>query len=142
MTTLRKGSEMKKYAGAWVVGIAMIGAGSLWAAPPPLTATPSVKLTASTPASSTAAADEPWIITLGPAAEFFTFEHDALQQRKDTEFNTTGQDDWREGRTSGSGWGLRMTASKGKDQGSANLVFLTSKTDFDLDVPPGSPQFG
>lgn len=138
MQAARRTTKTRGYVGSWAMGIAMISAGALWAAPPPLTSSPVAKLTVPV----TAAPEEPWIITLGPATEFFTYEHDALQQRKDSEFDSTGQDDWREGRTSGSGWGLRMTASRGKDQGSANLVFLTSKYDFDLNVPANSPNFG
>ena len=131
---------MKKQAGPLAVGIAMIGAGALWAAPPPLTAAPSVKLTSTTPAATTP--EEPWNIMLGPAVEFFTYDHDALQQRTDSQFGSTSQDAWREGHTSGTGWGLHMTASRGKDQGTANLTFLTGKSTFDLDVPAHSANFG
>lgn len=129
-------SRTTRHAGVLAGGLALMGAGMLWAAPPPLSAA-SAKSTA--PAT---APEEPWIITLGPAAEFFTYQHDAIQQRTDSKFDSRGQDAWREGHTSGNGWGVKMTASRGKDQGVATASFLMSQYDFDLNATPGSPNFG
>ena len=135
-----EGVGIMKRVGVWVGGVALIGASISWGAPPPLNAPPSTK--ASLGVTPSPAAEEPWTITVGPAVEFFTYEHDAIQQRSDSKFDNANQDAWREGHTSGDGWGLRLTATRGKDQGIANLTFLTSKSTYDLDVPAGSPNYG
>jgi hypothetical protein len=70
-----------------------------------------------------------WRISLGPAYEGFSQAHNALQIRADTGFEDVAED-WRDGDSNGSGWGLQFEATKGTS--SAIVRFMRADTDFEV----------
>ena len=77
---------------------------------------------------------EPWHITGGLIYKNFQYEHDALQQRAPTLEHQIN--DWTQGDTSGSGWGLQ--SSIGRGDGRLDVSFIKSTFEFTHTVPPSS----
>jgi len=74
----------------------------------------------------------PWRVSGGLIYKNWLYEHDALQQRVPASSDLANE--WEEGDTDGSGWGLR--ANIGRGEGHLNVVFMKSDFAFDL-VTPG-----
>ena len=76
----------------------------------------------------------PWRISVGLANKNWFYEHDALQQRAPD--SSHGANDWEQGDTSGSGWGLQ--AKIGRGDGELNVSFI--KSDFQYKLKPDGGQ--
>lgn len=70
----------------------------------------------------------PWRVSMGLIYKNWLYEHDALQQRVPATSDLANE--WEEGDTDGSGWGLQ--AKIGKGDGHLNVVFMKSDFAFEL----------
>ncbi len=76
----------------------------------------------------------PWQISGGLVYKNWLYEHDALQQRVPDSSELA--DEWEEGDTDGSGWGLQ--ARIGRGDGHLNIVYMKSDFEYTLE-PPDAP---
>jgi hypothetical protein len=71
--------------------------------------------------------------SIGGVHQIYNFQHSALQRRADDEFETS--ESWKDGRTTGNGWGMQLTASRANGQ--VNLIYVRSDYDYKLEWENG-----
>ncbi len=76
---------------------------------------------------------EPWQVFADALHYNIMFEHDALQTR--TDFESDKSESWRDGDSSGQGWGLRLTVAKG--DGALSMRYISATSEFERDVAGG-----
>jgi hypothetical protein len=76
---------------------------------------------------------EPWQVFADVLHYNVLFQHDALQTRAD--FESDQSESWRNGDSSGQGWGLRLTVAKG--DGALSIRFLSAETQYERTEPGG-----
>lgn len=72
--------------------------------------------------------EEPYVVTAGLLHRIYVFNHSSLQRRSDMEFDNA--EDYRDGDTDGSGWGL--VYSIGRGTGNAVVTFLSTDYNYEL----------
>jgi hypothetical protein len=77
----------------------------------------------------------PWQVSGGLVYKNWLYEHDALQQRVPASSDKANE--WEEGDTDGSGWGLQ--ARIGRGDGRLNVIFMKSDFEYSLS-PPDAPE--
>lgn len=70
---------------------------------------------------------EPWQVFADLLNYTVLFEHDALQTR--TDFESDKSEGWRDGSSSGQGWGLRLSVAKG--DGAFSVRFIAASGDYE-----------
>jgi len=80
------------------------------------------------PGASLTQESTPWNISAGLIYKNWLYEHDALQQRVPA--SSDNADEWENGDTDGSGWGLHFKIGKG--DGHLNVVIVKSDFSFEL----------